>query len=108
MNNIFQKLDLMYGSIANSNLYKNYVMSSEKLSKNDDIKNIILKIKRLQKIITNEYDYSIEEELKNLYCILEEYPLYQSYISFKQELEDKISEINTQFDNYFRLILKID
>ena len=50
----------------------------------------------------------MENKLKSLYLKLESYPVYQSYLNIKEELENELFEIKENFELYFKDILNID
>ena len=108
MNNIINDIDDLFNKLKESNIYKEYLEVTKKLGENKDIKKIINEIKKYQKIGTNNKDNSVEKKLKELYKKLESYPLYQSYLIIKEQLEDELFNIKELFDKYFNDILKID
>ncbi len=108
MNNIERKIDSLFDSYEKTKLYKDYISVKEQLENNKEIMNIINDIKRLQKIATNNHDLLVEKEIKKLYSKLESYPLYQSYLILKDEINDELFQIKEIFDKYFNEILKIN
>lgn len=108
MNNIKRKIDQLFDELEKSKLYDDYVAIKKKLRENDEIINLINKIKRLQKIATNHHDLQVEKEIKELYKRLESYPIYQSYLIIKDELEETLFGIKEQFDGYFKEILSLN
>ena len=108
MNNVKKEIDNLFKEIKQTTLYKDYLRSKRQLEENDEIMNVISEIKRLQKIGTNNKDDIIEENIKYLYIKLESYPLYQSYLVLKEELENKLNNISNSFNNYFYELLKLD
>jgi cell fate (sporulation/competence/biofilm development) regulator YmcA (YheA/YmcA/DUF963 family) len=108
MNNIKNEIDELFDELEKSKLYNDYVAIKKKIENNNEIMNLINEIKRLQKIATNTHDEIIEKEIKESYKRLESYPIYQSYLIIKDELEEELFEIKEQFDNYFKEILSLD
>ena len=108
MNKIETKIDNLFNELESSDLYKNYISIKKKLESNKDIISLINEIKKYQKIAVNNKDNSVEEKLKKLYQKLELYPIYQSYIITKEELEQELFEIKESFEKYFKDILKIE
>ena len=108
MNNIKEDIDYLFKELKESTLYKDYTRAKKQLEENAEIMNTINEIKRLQKIATNNKDDIIEKNIKDLYIKLEGYPLYQSYLILKEELENKLYNISNSFSNYFNDILKLD
>ncbi len=108
MNNIESKIDELFDDIEKSNLYKNYKRIKEQLEKDKDIMGLIDEIKKYQKLAANnKSDNSVEEKLKKLYKKLESYPIYQSYLIIKEDLNQQLFEIKETFEKYFKDILDI-
>lgn len=108
MNNIKKDIDDLFDELKETILYKDYLSAKNQLEENTEIMDIINEIKRLQKIATNNKDNIIEKSIKDLYIKLEGYPLYESYLILKEELENKLYNISNSFSNYFNDILKLD
>lgn len=107
MNNIEKEIDNLFDEFERSDLYKRYLLVKEKLEKNTKIMGLINDIKRMQKIATNNKDNLLEEEIKKLYDELNSYPLYQSYLIIKDEIEEELFRIKEPLNKYFEDILKI-
>lgn len=108
MDDIALDIDNLFDSFENSKLYKDFVNVKKQLESNEEIMNIITRIKRLQKIATNNKDEMVEKEIKDLYKKLESYPLYQSYLIIKDLVQDELFGVKEQFDSYFKEILSLD
>ena len=108
MDNTKKDTDDLFEELTETTLYKDYINAKKQLEENTEIMDIIDEIKRLQKIATNNKDDIIEKNIKDLYIKLEGYPLYQSYLILKEELENKLNNISNSFSNYFNDILKLD
>ena len=108
MNNIREEIDDLFNELKQTSLYKDYMCAKKQLEENDEIMSVISEIKRLQKIVTNNNDYVIEKNIKDLYIKLESYPLYQSYLVLKEELENNLNNISNSFGIYFYELLKLD
>ena len=106
MNDIEEKIDELFDELKNKDIYLNYIKAKEQLKNNNEITDIINRIKRLQKICTNNDDPKLEDEIKGLYGILNSYPIYQSYLNLKDELTEELMIIKCQFENYFKNILR--
>ena len=106
MNDIEEKIDELFDELKNKEIYLNYIKAKEQLKSNNEVTNIINKIKRLQKICTNNNDPKLEDEIKELYDALNSYPIYQSYLNLKDLLNEELIIIKNQFENYFKDILK--
>lgn len=109
MNNIESKIDDLFDDIEKSNLYKDYKRIKKQLENDKTIMNLIEDIKKYQKLaINNRNDNSVEEKLKKLYEKLESYPIYQSYLIVKEELNQQLFEVKETFEKYFKDILSIN
>lgn len=108
MDDIALDIDNLFDSFKNSKLYKDFVNVKKQLESNEEIMNIITRIKRLQKIATNNKDEMVEKEIRDLYKKLESYPLYQSYLIIKDLVQDELFGVKEQFDSYFKEILSLD
>ena len=106
MNDIEEKIDELFDELKNKDIYLNYIKAKKQLKSNNEVTNIINKIKRLQKICTNNDDPKLEDEIKELYDALNSYPIYQSYLNLKDLLNEELIIIKNQFENYFKDILK--
>lgn len=107
MSDIENKINELFNLLEESNVFKDYVKIKKQLEEDKDINNLIEDIKRYQKIATNNKDNSVEEKLKELYLKLESYPIYQSYLNIKEELNEELFGIKEVFDKYFSDILRI-
>lgn len=105
MNDIYIKIDKLFDELEESTLYKDIIKIKQKLISNKEIMNIIEEIKRYQKIVTNNKDMILEKKIKDLYLKLESYPLYQSYLIKKDELEEELFMIKDIFEKYFKELL---
>ena len=108
MNDINKRIDNLFDELEESELYKNYKRIKKQLEDNKEIMSIIQEIKRYQKIGTNNKDNSVEDKIKELNIKLESYPLYQSYLIIKEELEEELFNIKEVFEKYFHDILKLE
>ena len=106
MSDIEEKINELFDELKNKDIYLNYIKAKEQLKNNNEITDIINRIKRLQKICTNNDDPKLEDEIKELYDILNSYPIYQSYLNLKDELTEELMIIKCQFENYFKNILR--
>ena len=108
MDNIALNIDNLFDSFENSKLYKDFISAKKQLESNEEIMDIITKIKRLQKIATNNKDEMVEKEIRDLYKKLESYPLYQSYLIIKDLVQNELFAVKEQFEKYFKNILNLD
>ena len=97
MNDIQYKIDKLFDELEETILYKDYVKIKKQLQEDKDINNLIDEIRKYQKIATNNKDESVENKIKELYKKLESYPIYQSYLNIKEELENELYIIKENF-----------
>ncbi len=107
MDNIKKEIDELFNEFENSKLYQDYLNIKKQLNNNNEILNLIEEIKRLQKIIVNTNDLSIETKLNDLSKQLKSYPIYQNYIDIINRINDELYIISDEFDKYFRKILEL-
>lgn len=108
MNDITKKIDILFDELEKTDTYKDYISVKNQLENNKDIKKIIEDIKRYQKIVVNNKDKSVENKLKELYKKLDDYPIYQSYLDIKEDLEYELKMISDTFSSYFEKLLKLN
>ncbi len=108
MNDIKKDIDLLFNTLKESKTYTEYVEVVNKLHANKKIMSLIKEIKKLQKILVNNKDKLVDEELQKLYDELNNYPLYQTYLIKKDELEEELKEIKNMFESYFKEVLEIN
>ena len=108
MNDIQYKIDKLFDELEETILYKDYVKIEKQLQEDKDINNLIDEIRKYQKIATNNKDESVENKIKELYKKLESYPIYQSYLNIKEELENELYIIKENFELYFKELLKMN
>lgn len=108
MNDIKKDIEDLFNEFEKSKLYNDYLAAKEKLEQNEEIMEVIKKIKELQKIATKTKNENVEQQIKDLYSKLDSYPLYQSYLILKDEIEEKLFFLKNQFDKYFNDVLFIE
>ena len=107
MNNIQNKIDKLFDDFEESTLYSDFIKIKEKLINNKEIMDIIDEIKRFQKLATNNKDVVLERRIRKLYTKLEAYPLYQSYLIKKDEIEEELFTTKSIFESYFKDLLSL-
>ena len=106
MNDILKDVEILKESIINSNEYKNFKKYEEILDNNEEINKIIAKIKRVQQSIIKKEDKgeNIDKdqiELNTLYKKLDTCEDYKNYIESSKILNELITSIQKEFENYF-------
>lgn len=108
MNSIKKDIDNLFQNLKESTNYKNYLKVVKDMEKNKEIVSLIEEIKRLQKIYANEKDNNVNKKLCILKDKLNSYPIYQSYLIIKDELNSELFEIKDIFEKYFKDVLEIN
>lgn len=106
MNDVIKKVEELKEVILNSDEYLDYKKCEGILDKNSDINIIIESIKKLQKQIINKEDRNEdvqkeEIEVQSLYRKLDTYKEYINYINASRKLNESITYIQKQFEDYF-------
>ena len=110
MNNVIDKVENLKEYILNCKEYNDFKKYERLLDSNNEIKNIIMKIKQLQqKIIKlddkNQNTEREEIELQSLYKKLNKYNDYTNYIKSSKKLNDILTYIQKSFEDYFNKFL---
>ena len=108
MNSIKEDIDNLFQKLKESNNYKNYLKVVKDMESTKEIVSLIKEIKRLQKIYANEKDKNVNKKLCVLKDKLNSYPIYQSYLIIKDELNNELFEIKDIFEKYFKDVLEIN
>ena len=106
MNDILIDVENLKQKILDSNEYKEFKKYEQILDNNKEINDIITKIKRKQQIIIKKEDKNedVEKdqiELNTLYKKLDTYNDYKKYIESSKKLNEIITSIQKEFENYF-------
>ena len=103
---LLNKLELLVELIKKSTPYRDYLELKKDLSSNEDIKEKIIKIKKLQQQYVKSafLDEEKEQERQKLLTSLEQIPLYEVYQEKKEELdfylEPMIEELNKTLQSF--------
>ena len=106
MNDILNDVENLKQKVLNSDEYKNFKKYEEELDNNKEINNIINNIKKVQQTIIKKEDKNenIDKEqieLNTLYKKLDTYSDYKNYIESSKKLNEIITNIQKEFENYF-------
>lgn len=92
--------------ITDSNDYKECIRLKSLMDKNNEIKELVEKIKELQKkYIRSGYDDSIKEKLDSLEEKLYSIPIYFTYKRHLDEVNRMINYVKDEMNDYFYKIL---
>ena len=103
-----EKLDEIINYITNSSEYKNCISLKDKMSNNSKLMDKINKVKELQKNYIKSNDLSIKKELDLLIDELNDEPLYYNYINNLEKVNEMISFVNDELNNYFYRVINED
>lgn len=106
MNDILNDVQDLKIKILNSDEYKNFKKYEQVLDNNKEINEIISEIKKVQQTIIKKEDINenVEKdqiELNTLYKKLDTYSDYKNYIESSKKLNEMITYIQKEFENYF-------
>ena len=106
MNEIINDIEDLKTKILNSDEYKDFKKYEKILDNNEEINKLITKIKKVQQTIIKKEDKSLdtekeEIELNSLYKKLDTYLDYTNYINSSKKLNEMITYIQKEFENYF-------
>ena len=93
-------IDIFIDTIKDSDVYKEYLDLSYKVSKCSDINILTKKIKDMEKYLVKYPSIEKEDELNNLISELNSIPLYQDYKDKCSELNYILSLVKDKFDNF--------
>ncbi|MBQ6539142.1 MAG: YlbF family regulator [Bacilli bacterium] len=100
-----EELNKIIEYITSTDSYKNTVKLKEQMSENTELTDLIEEVKSLQKeyIKTNSTD--IKKKLDEKTSKLEEYPIYNSYNKYLEEVNHMISYVNDELNDYFDKVI---
>ncbi len=106
MDNILIEVEKLKNMILETEEYKKFIKSRQILDNNQEINDIIEKIKENQKSIIkkeNENKDTTKEEinLRSLYSELDKYDEYKIYLENSKVLNILITGIQKKFEDYF-------
>lgn len=88
-------------SITGSEEFKECIRLKEKMDKSDEIKELVAKVKKLQKQLIKTADPEIREELEKVQERLDSIPLYDSYKKKLALVNQQIGLIKDDLNDYF-------
>lgn len=103
-----EELNKVIDYIINSSEYKKCISLKDKMSKNTSLMDKINKVKELQKNYIKSNDLSIIKELDLLIEDLNNEPLYYNYMSNLEKVNEMISFVNDELNDYFYKVINGD
>lgn len=102
MENLYKVLDEVILCIKDSEEYKICIPLKEKMKNNEEINELVNKVKQLQKkYVNSNYDSEIKKELDLTNKKLEEIPIYNIYLSNLSQVNEKIDYVKDSLNDYF-------
>ena len=106
MNNILSEVEELRDLIINTDEYKEYKKYNDLLEKNKEVKELINKYTSMQKELVlleskNEDISDREKELDLIYSELNSIDEYNKYIKSSKNLNELITKIQKNFQEYF-------
>lgn len=106
MEEVYKELDKVISCIMDSYEYKMCITLQDKMKDNDEISDLIEKVKDTQKkYIRSNYSDKIKKELDNYQERLENIPIYQIYLSNLKVVNEKIEIVKDILNDYFYNLL---
>ena len=103
-----EELNKIIDYITNSSEYKKCISLKDKMSNNSKLMDKINKVKVLQKKYIKSNDLSIKKELDLLIEDLNNEPLYYNYMNNLEKVNEMISFVNDELNNYFYRVINDD
>ena len=99
-------LDEVVSVITSSRDYHICIELQEKMKKNQNLMDLIDKLKDTQKrYVKSNYDKSIKDELDLLEERLQQIPIYVSYMAHLEKVNDMLSYVEDDLNQYFYQLL---
>jgi len=102
-NEILKKVDEIIFEIENSPIYHNYLYLKEKISNNQELMELINKVRIMQQDVIHKKKN--EKDLELLMDELNREPLYVEYKNTVDEINDTFTIIENSLNNYFDKII---
>ena len=111
--NIQVKIDALIDTIKESQEYKRYIEIDKVLNKNKEINNLVNDVKKMQqRAVMLEYHKDhrykkLDDKVKKLIDELNSIPLYQEYTRRLNDLNDMISYVTYNIEEYINTLFII-
>lgn len=105
MEDVIKALEEVVSCICNSKEYQNCIILKKQMNENDEVKELVDKVKKYQKKYVNTHDKNIKLELDNLERQLNEIPLYTIYLQNLEIVNEKIDYVKDSLNEYFDQLL---
>lgn len=102
MEEFYKALEEVISCIMNSPEYQKCLAIKDKMDQNQELMEMIQKVKVLQKkYVRSNYDSSIKNELDQLEAQLNEIPIYVVYLQNLEIVNEKIDYVKDSLNDYF-------
>ena len=106
MEKVYKSLEEVINEIKNSSEYKEVLDIKEKMNENEELVELIEKVKELQKkYVRTNFDSNIKEELDRVENKLNEIPIYNIYLEKLESVNNKINYVKDSLNDYFDNLL---
>lgn len=105
MEELNNKIDDVVNTIKNSKEYKKCIELKKQMDSNEEITHLVKEIKIKQKKYIRNNDSNILNELKELENRLNEIPIYHIYLENLEIVNNMISYVKDELNDYFYLLL---
>lgn len=109
MEKVDKALEEVVSCIINSKEYKKCIELQKRIEDNKELMELIEKVKVEQKkYIRSNYDDKIKNNLNEYYKQLEEIPIYRIYLDNLSVVNQKISYVKDELNDYFDKLLNTE
>ena len=109
MEKLYKSLNEVIDCIKESPEYKECIKIKEQMDSNEELVELINKVKELQKkYIRSNYDSNIKKELDKYESKLKEIPIYNIYLTKLEEVNKKIDYVKDSLNDYFYKLFNIE
>lgn len=106
MEKLYKSLDEVINCIKESPEYKDCLKIKKQMDSNNELVELINKVKELQKkYIRSNYDSNIKEELDKYESELKDIPIYNIYLSKLNGVNQMIEYVKDSLNDYFDNLL---
>ena len=106
MEKLYKSLDEVIDCIKESPEYKDCLKIKKQMDSNNELVELINKVKELQKkYIRSNYDSNIKKELDEYESKLNEIPIYNIYLEKLNQVNYMIDYVKDSLNNYFDQLL---
>ena len=96
-----EELNKVIDYITNTKEYQNTIKLKEQMDNNEELNNLIKEVKELQKIYIKDKSSHNKEKLDEKIKLLDNYPIYKSYNENLEVVNQMISYVNDELNDYF-------